>query len=292
MILCEAGQLEEALSKLEENATVIVDKVSYMERRGSILMKLGRLEEAEKVYRQLIDRNPENIDYYDRLENCIGLGAPVADRIAMYDYFADRYKRAAAPRRQPLYLLEGPELAHRLDEWIVKGLRKGVPSLFKNLVPLYSSPSKVSIIEQLLLDYVKHVETNGYRGGSLHGDGDEMESPTSALWLYLLVAQHFDRVGNIPVAMKYVESAYAHTPTLIETLMVKAKIYKHAGDYSEAARLMDEAQSLDTADRYINSKAAKYLLRAGQMERAEKMCGKFTREGDRASTTLNEMQCM
>lgn len=34
MILCEAGLLEEALSKLEENATVIVDKVSYMERRG------------------------------------------------------------------------------------------------------------------------------------------------------------------------------------------------------------------------------------------------------------------
>lgn len=40
---------------------------------------------------------------------------------------------------------------------------------------------------------------------------------------------------------------------------------------------MDEAQSLDTADRYINSKCAKYLLRAGQMERAEKMCAKFTR---------------
>ncbi|KAJ1368485.1 hypothetical protein KIN20_029620 [Parelaphostrongylus tenuis] len=34
MILCEAGQLEEALSKLEENAAVIVDKVTYMERRG------------------------------------------------------------------------------------------------------------------------------------------------------------------------------------------------------------------------------------------------------------------
>ncbi|PIO65686.1 tetratricopeptide repeat protein [Teladorsagia circumcincta] len=104
-----------------------------------------------------------------------------------------------------------------------------------------------------------------------------MESPTSALWLYLLIAQHFDRAGNIPVALKYAECAFAHTPTLIETLMIKAKIYKHAGDYSEAARLMDEAQSLDTADRYINSKCAKYLLRAGQRERAEKMCAKFTR---------------
>nr|CDJ90610.1 Tetratricopeptide TPR2 and Tetratricopeptide TPR-3 and Serine threonine protein kinase-related domain containing protein [Haemonchus contortus] len=294
MILCEAGLLEEALSKLEENATVIVDKVTYMERRGAILMDLGRMDEAEKVYRQLIDRNPENIGYYDKLEICLGLGegAPVSERVSMYDSFAERYKRAAAPRRQPLYLLEGLELSRRLDDWIVKGLRKGVPSLFKNLVPLYDSPAKVAIIEQLLLEYVKKVENNGYRGGSFHGDEEEMESPTSALWLYLLIAQHFDRVGNITMALKYAECAFAHTPTLIETLMIKAKIYKHAGDYSEAARLMDEAQSLDTADRYINSKCAKYLLRAGQRERAEKICAKFTREGDRASTTLNEMQCM
>ncbi|KAJ1368483.1 hypothetical protein KIN20_029618 [Parelaphostrongylus tenuis] len=142
------------------------------------------------------------------------------------------------------------------------------------------------------MDYVKMVENNGYRGRSFHGDEDEMESPTSALWLYLLIAQHFDRVGNTAVALKYADCAIAHTPTLIEALMIKAKIYKHAGDYSEAARLMDEAQSLDTADRYINSKCAKYLLRAGQREQAEKMCAKFTREGDRASITLNEMQCM
>ncbi|KAE9418980.1 hypothetical protein Angca_008138 [Angiostrongylus cantonensis] len=334
MILCEAGQLEEALSKLEENAAVIVDKVTYMERRGkslftfldsAILMELQRMEEAEKVYRQLIDRNPENISYYCSLEICLrlGEGAPIADRVSMYDSLAERHKRAAAPRRQPLYILEGPELSRRLDDWIVKGLRKGVPSLFKNLIPLYTNPAKVSIIEQLLMDYVKMVENNGYRGRSFHGDDDEMESPTSALWLYLLIAQHFDRIGNTAIALKYAECAIAHTPTLIEALMIKAKIHKviflsfayffigtvsssHAGDYSEAARLMDEAQSLDTADRYINSKCAKYMLRAGQRERAEKMCAKFTRvsvfssevaqllcsEGDRASITLNEMQCM
>lgn len=37
-------------------------------------MDLGRMDEAEKVYRQLIDRNPENIGYYDKLEICLGLG--------------------------------------------------------------------------------------------------------------------------------------------------------------------------------------------------------------------------
>ena len=44
-------------------------------------------------------------------------------------------------------------------------------------------------------------------------------------------------------------------------------------------RLMDEAQSLDTADRYINSKCAKYMLRANLIQEAGDMCSKFTRVG-------------
>lgn len=55
---------------------------------------------------------------------------------------------------------------------------------------------------------------------------------------------------------------------------------------------MDEAQGLDTADRYINSKCAKYMLRANLIKEAEETCSKFTREGVLAMENLNEMQCM
>jgi len=74
---------------------------------------------------------------------------------------------------------------------------------------------------------------------------------------------------------------------------------------------MDEAQGLDTADRYINSKCAKYLLRANLIKEAEEKCSNFTRvsfsnfyafgiwikllflqEGVTAMENLNEMQCM
>lgn len=40
---------------------------------------------------------------------------------------------------------------------------------------------------------------------------------------------------------------------------------------------MDEAQALDTADRFINSKCAKYMLKATMIKEAEEMCSKFTR---------------
>ena len=54
-------------------------------------------------------------------------------------------------------------------------------------------------------------------------------------------------------------------------------ILQNAGDLKGAAYWMDEAQSLDTADRYVNSKYAKYLLRIDQVEEAIEKCQKFTR---------------
>lgn len=67
---------------------------------------------------------------------------------------------------------------------------------------------------------------------------------------------------------------------------------QHAGNVQDAYKWLDEAQGLDTADRYINSKCAKYMLRANLIKEAEETCGKFTREGVLAMENLNEMQCM
>ena len=66
---------------------------------------------------------------------------------------------------------------------------------------------------------------------------------------------------------------------MLLVMSVKMKIFfcQHAGDMEEAVRCMDEAQSLDTADRYINSKCAKYMLRGNLIQEAADMCAKFTR---------------
>ena len=154
------------------------------------------------------------------------------------------------------------------------------------------------------------------------------ESPTTLLWTYYYLAQHYDFLGDTRVALDYINYAMEHTLTLVELFVCKARIYKvtelpgcravvkrvkawrtnlifyndvivfylmffsltyynkssllpnfrqHAGNISEAVKCLDEAQSLDTADRYINSKCAKYMLRANMVSEAEAMCGKFTR---------------
>ena len=120
------------------------------------------------------------------------------------------------------------------------------------------------------------------------------------------MAQHYDHRGEHSRALKIVDEAIEHTPTLIELYLLKGKIFKvsviigsslvilfltiyikkneklkntlkhatkiifilqHVGDCEEAAKWMDEAQSLDTADRYINCKCAKYLLRANKVNK-------------------------
>lgn len=40
-----------------------VDKLSYKEQEVSLLVKLGRLEEGEKLYKTLLAINPDNYRY-------------------------------------------------------------------------------------------------------------------------------------------------------------------------------------------------------------------------------------
>ena len=68
-----------------------------------------------------------------------------------------------------------------------------------------------------------------------------------------------------------------HTPSLPELSMLKARILKRAGDVDGALQAMTDARLLDGQDRFLNSKNAKYLLRADQVEEAERVVGLFTK---------------
>ncbi|VDK36782.1 unnamed protein product [Gongylonema pulchrum] len=83
----------------------------------------------------------------------------------------------------------------------------------------------VQFLERTLLDFVQRLEGNGYSNGSLDDSG-QPETPTTVLWLYYLLAQHYDRLGSVHQALMYIDRAIQHTPTLIELYMIKAKIYK------------------------------------------------------------------
>ena len=84
----------------------------------------------------------------------------------------------------------------------------------------------------------------------------------------------------------------SHTPTLVELYMAKAKVLKHAGDLRQAVEVLDYGRRLDLADRYINARTTKYLLRANRCTQAEQTIDLFVKSDKEYSLSLFELQCV
>ena len=234
-----------------------------------------------------MSRNPENHSYYHQLEVARSLKTET-ERLSLYEEYQSKFPRATVPKRLPLNFLTGELFDTHLYKYVVAALRKGVPPLFVDLKPLYSDAEKKKQLEAMF----DRLLTNLTEKSSFDDDGKVKEAPTCLLWTLYYLAHQYDYNGDYVKALDLINKAIDHTPTLIELFMLKGKIYKHAGDPQKAVECLDEAQSMDTADRYINCKCAKYMLRANKIKEAEAMCALFTREGVPAMENLNEMQCM
>ncbi|XP_075805770.1 N-alpha-acetyltransferase 16, NatA auxiliary subunit [Microtus pennsylvanicus] len=287
-VMREADLFQESLEHIETYEKQICDKILVEEIKGEMLLKLGRLKEASEVFKNLIDQNAENWCYYEGLEKALQLRS-LDERLQIYEEISKQHPRAVSPRRLPLNFVPGKKFRELMDKFLRPNFSKGCPPLFTTLKSLYSNAEKVSIIQELVTNYEASLKMNGFFSPYENG---EKEPPTTLLWVQYFLAQHFDKLGQYLLALEYINTVIASTPTLIELFYIKAKICKHIGNLKEAAKWMDEAQSLDTADRFINSKCAKYMLRANMIKEAEEMCSKFTREGISAMESLNEMQCM
>jgi len=309
MVLKEGGYYNEAYDHLiKYGETEVCDKLAVHEHKAELLLLLGRNREAIKVIKEnLIARNPENVGYYKQLETAMGLSENnEEERLKLYTEYQFIYPKSQMCFRLPLnFITSRAQFESSVDYYLKRGFRKGQPALFRDLKPLYikelekqsvsrnqcdflsSLPWKIEVIQNLVLKYNQNL-----RHSNSFENNQECEDATCILWVNYFLSQHFDFLGNFEKALVYVNEAIDHTPTLIELFVIKAKIYKHAGNIEEAVACVDEAQSLDTADRYLNSKCAKYLLRANRIQEAEEICSKFTREGVCASDNLNEMQCM
>ncbi|XP_023770332.1 N-terminal acetyltransferase A complex auxiliary subunit NAA15 [Lactuca sativa] len=293
-LLEECGLIEKALQELHKKEFKIVDKLSYKEEEVSLLVKLNRFEEGEKLYRVLLSMNPDNYKYYEGLQKCVGLHSKIgqysSDEIdqldTLYKSLAQQYTWSSAVKRIPLDFLEGVKFRDAADNYVRPLLTKGVPSLFSDLSPLYNHPGKADILEKLLLDIEESIKTTGgYPGRS------EKEPPSTLMWTMFYLAQHYDRRGLYHIALTKIDEAMQHTPTVIDLYSFKSKILKHGGDFTAAAALADEARCMDLADRYVNSQCVKRMLQADQVPLAEKTAVLFTKDGDQHNN-LHDMQCM
>jgi tetratricopeptide (TPR) repeat protein len=287
MLLEEGGELEKAIAHLSTVEPHIVDKQTLNEQRAALLHRVGKYDEAEKVIRGLIKINPDNMQFHHTLiasllhidpktvQATISAMSPEDANIPMltqvYEELAKDFPKCLAVRRIPLEFMHGDALKSALESYIQRELRRGVPSLFIGLKSLYTSADKRKIVDQVFRATHESLSTKHTFTGS-----EEKELPSTELWAKYLLAQHLDRIGEYHAALDHVTKAVEHTPTVIELYVLRAKILKHAGDIQGAWAQYDKAREMDLADRYLNTKATLYALRADLIETAEKTIALFT----------------
>ncbi|KAJ3102267.1 hypothetical protein HDU96_009704 [Phlyctochytrium bullatum] len=294
-IIEETGDLKQALEHLNKIEKEVLDKRGWKEARARILYKMGELAQAEAAYRALLKINPDSLEYIKALLQCKGFEGELSDEqtvkvLEIFEDLGDEYKKAHAIRRLPLDFAKGERFKVMADNYLKPLFRKGVPSVFVSIRGLYEKKEKKDVVENLLLGYEKNLKSSGR---FTEEDDGRKEPPSALLWVYYFLAQHFDYVKEGEKALKYIDEAINHTPTLVELLMTKARILKHHGDSENAMKVMNEARERDLQDRFINTRCTKYMLRNDCVEQAEKTVVLFCRPD--SSDKLNdliELQCM
>ncbi|KAK8854865.1 hypothetical protein IAR55_003604 [Kwoniella newhampshirensis] len=299
--LCiEAGHEQEGLDKLRQGVRdgIISPRGEVTQLKARILTSLGRQSEALETYRELLDQNADNLEYYRGYLRADGidLAAPFDDDtrakvlVTLFN-FSETFPRSAAPRRLALDFAQGDKFRELARAYIVRGLERGVPSLFVDVKSVYSDASKMTAVGEIVEEIVSKLE----KDASLGGD-DSISPPTVLLWAYYYLALHLSHPlhpnPSHARALQLLDLALDHTPTLPELYMAKAMVLKRAGDPLGAAHEMEKARLLDGQDRFLNGKAAKYWLRAGDIKKAEDLVAMFTKKDLSPVQDLTDLQSL
>ena len=227
-IIQEQGNDSATLAHLEKSEPLVVDKLSYREKRGELLLKLGRQSEAEEVYRELLTINSDNHAYHKGLLAALGHKADgVADDAEqaklqdVYKALQEKYPRSNAVKRMPLNFLTGDRFRGAFGQYVKAFLRKGVPSLFSDIKPLYKDAAKVKIMGDLMEENLNLLRTQ-----QKLVDETEVEPPVTVLWVLEYLSNHYDRTGDSVKALKHIDEALEYTPTVIDLHLTKARIFK------------------------------------------------------------------
>jgi hypothetical protein len=109
------------------------------------------------------------------------------------------------------------------------------------------------------------------------------------VWYFL--GQHRNLCGDIVGALKACDLAIEHTPTVIDTFVVKGQIMKQHGAPYNGSNLTEEGRKMDLADRYLNTVSVRALLAADRNATADSVVTLFTKDGENPNN-LFDMQCM
>mmetsp|Transcript_22357 Transcript_22357/g.44641 ORF Transcript_22357/g.44641 Transcript_22357/m.44641 type:complete len:889 (+) Transcript_22357:86-2752(+) len=308
-------KLKEAYEDLCSFEADALDRDEWLWRKGKLELKRGMYADAEATFLSML-KDGQTEDYrvhagyqcallklegekLDAMMALDGMDTPLAKLnssltpeqkaqvIEIYDtVLLPINDRSAAIKRIPMTAIDPPSLSDRLGPYMEKALKKGVPSLGSDVLRLVS------------VDGVRVTDPEAVRAHPVYeavrGLAADLKPRAPEVWTCYLQAQLCEAVGDYEEGIALLDSCIGKAPddkAKGDLLERKARLLKLSGDIDAAVEAMNEARELDKADRYINNKTTKYLLRAGKPDEAEATIGLFTRHEANPSQNLFEMQC-
>lgn len=245
---------EEAIKLLTDNEQKIFDKTFRLEFLAEMNILLENHQEAEKLYEQLITRNPSCVKYYQGLFKSKGINTDDLD-IEGYKQVQEILLKKIVEHPRLLFLKrfllnycsEEEIFISNFESYTKQFLEKGIPSLVYDIENMIvSSPMKFKIAKNTFIRYLESMEHD------MTIDGEEQD-PLQQCFLYMFLSQVYNIEGDFLKALELINKAIEHTPTFFESWQFKAKIMESLGDINEAELAYKSAHDLDTADRFLNA---------------------------------------
>lgn len=214
-IMRQARPLQECLDFLNSIAEQVLDQQYVTEQRAELLLATQHYDLAQAEYRKLLAFNSDSKVYLDGLIAAMQItptpesGAASAqssmpprydsastDRLlALFAELSTLDKYSAAARRRPLDVTHGAQFNALVDDYMRVKLRKGVPSLFVDLLPLYNDETKVLQIQTLCEQYVNQLRA--VQKFDSQQTETESDAPKCLLWSLYFLAQHFEHKSQL-----------------------------------------------------------------------------------------------
>lgn len=270
----QTGDLQKSLELIDQIRPYVLDEFELSLNEADLYRSIGDMEPAERIYKDLIEKNPDYQACHDGLVECLRSRQCSDDDVEQtYARLSSSHPQSNLCKIVPLDVITDDGIFQRIAaDYIATGVRKGIPSLFRSLRRLYADPAK----RQALSDIIQAAQA------------DE-----SSVWALALLAQHYDFVGEPRRGLDALESAIEHASASdrIDLLILKARLLKHCGALAKAHETMESARVNDLQDRFLNTKTVRYAFRCGLIDEAARVVALFLRDGD-TLISLTDMQCM
>jgi peptide alpha-N-acetyltransferase len=266
-ILEESGKLQEAYDSLDSKLFAHPDVPTWYCRRAALLCAMERFNEAAPIYKLLLEYNP---DCRIALQGHLQCSAKIDQKKSVYETISELQKafpRSVLLKTELVNASDEKSLKNNLIDVILPLARRGILSAFSIIRRLYREEGLASILDDFCSELQQEILRNN--------------KADYVAWIHLLLAQHYSfRPGEFKKAIEHMESAASLEPATPEVFLYYAKILRRLGHANEAAECMNFARQLDLSDRFLNSKTAKYMLKAGRIDEAKKLAGMFLKKSD------------